>query len=298
MPGCHIIGVYPPMAFIEDRVILYNAARLMANRFLRQLPVVDRERRVQGMLAIRDMIRFINSVVAEGAQLVDRLVTTPSIEVARKPVETLTFGAFAVDDVIRIMREKGVGAVPIVDENGRLMGMVNEEHVANIIKNNSYIGAGITVSDIMTSPVTTADVEKTTLRDAVRLMAEGGFRHLPLVDAEGRPVAILTARDVIRFLLRSEVMKLLEEGRDEEVFSKRAVEAASPNPVRVEQNVSLQEALDLMALVGIGGILVVKGGKIVGIVTDMDLVTRLPDKLGDTFYQLLETFAAPCPGKA
>ncbi len=298
MPRCHIIGVYPPTAFIEDRVILYNAARLMANRFLRQLPVVDRERRVEGILAIRDMLRFINEVEARGEQLVDKLVSTQSIDVARKPVETLTFGAFSVDDVIRVMREKGVGAVPIVDEDGRLMGMVNEEHVANIIKNNSYIGAGLSVADVMTSPVVTADAEKATLRDAVRLMAEGGFRHLPLVDNAGRPVAILTARDVIRFLLRSEVMKLLEEGKDEEVFSRRAVEAASPNPVRVEHDVSLQEALDLMAVAGIGGILVVKGEKVTGIVTDMDLVTRLPVKLGDTFYQLLETFAAPCPGKA
>ena len=298
MPGCHIIGVYPPAAFIEDRVILYNAARLMANRFLRQIPVVNRERRVVGILAIRDMIRFVDSVVREGGQLVDRLVTTQSIEVARKPVETLTFGKFSVEDVVRIMREKGIGAVPIVDEKGRLMGMVNEEHVANIIKNNSYIGAGVSVKDVMTSPVVTADAEKTTLGDAVRLMAEGGFRHLPLVDGEGRPVAILTARDVIRFLLRSEIMKLLEEGRDREVFSKRAVEAASPNPVRVEMDMSLQNALDLMAMAGIGGILVVDGGRIAGIITDMDLVTRLPDKLGDTSYQLLESFAAPCPGTA
>ncbi len=295
MPGCHVVGVYPPPASIEEKVVMYNAARLMANRFLRQLPVVDAERRVKGILAIRDVLRFLRDVLARGERLVEALVSTPVYDVARKPAYTLTFGSFTIDDVIRTMREKGVSAVPIVDGEGRLLGIVNDEHVANIVKNNSYIGAAVRVEDIMTGNVVALRYDEATLRDALEKMAEGGFRHLPLVDREDRPVAILTARDVIRYILRSEVMKLLEDGRDEEVFGVRAAEAARPNPVRVEKDMTLRDALDLMALTGIGGILVVDDGRLVGIITDTDLVTRLPDKLGDTFYQLLETFVPPCP---
>ncbi|AEM38981.1 CBS domain containing membrane protein [Pyrolobus fumarii 1A] len=295
MPRCHIVGVYPPPAFVDDKSIFYNALRLLSNRFLRQLPVVDSKRRVKAILTVRDVIRFINRIVSEGRSIMDALVQTDVSSVAVRPVETLIYGEFTVHDVFRVMRAKGIGALPVVSRDDRILGLVNEEHLANLIKNNSFIGMGLNVKDIMTRDIVYAPLEGTTVRDAIRLMAEGGFRHLPLVDEERRPVAIVTARDLIRFLVRGETVKLLEAGKDEEVLATPISRVARMHPVHIDASMSLQEALDFMALAGIGGILVVEDGRLAGIITDMDLVTRLPEKLGETFNKLIADIVPPCP---
>ncbi len=295
MPGCHIVGVYPPPAVIEERVIAYNALRLFANRFLRQIPVVDPERRVRGILTIRDVIRFVHSVVSRNENLIDKLVNVSAGELARKPVETLTYGEFSIHDVFGIIASKGIGALPIVTKDGRVLGLVNEEHLANILKNNSYIGMGVKVTDIMTSNVVAAPVKGTRVRDAIRLMSEGGFRHLPLVDDKGSAVAIVTARDIVRFLMRGETVKLLEEGRVEEVYNTPIEHVARFHPVKVDATMSMQDVLDFMALSGVGGVLVEQDGKLVGIVTDMDVIVRLPAKMGETFTKFIENMVPPCP---
>jgi CBS domain-containing protein len=48
----------------------------------------------------------------------------------------------------------------------------------------------------MTTDVATITVDNT-VEDAVAKMRDGGFRHLPVVDASGEPFAMLSLRDLI-----------------------------------------------------------------------------------------------------
>jgi CBS domain-containing protein len=58
------------------------------------------------------------------------------------------------------------------------------------------------VSDYMTpSPV--AIREENSIAHALHLMSIHGFRHLPLVDDEGRPTGVISFRDVVRYLKES-----------------------------------------------------------------------------------------------
>jgi CBS domain-containing protein len=43
-------------------------------------------------------------------------------------------------------------------------------------------------------------------------MSVGGFRHVPVVDAEGRPVFILSVRDVVQFLVEAFPREILNLG--------------------------------------------------------------------------------------
>ena len=38
---------------------------------------------------------------------------------------------------------------------------------------------------------------------ALSLMSEGGFRHIPIVDEGGKPVAIISVRDIIDYIVRT-----------------------------------------------------------------------------------------------
>ncbi len=295
MPKCHIVGIYPAPAMVEDRLILYNAVRLLANRFLRQLPVVDREGRAIGVIAIRDVLRYLNDVVSRGESILDALSAASVRNVARIPAVTLTYGRFSIFDVFNTMKEKGIGLIPITSEDGRLIGIVNEEHLASLIKNNSYVATGLRVDDIATSPAIGVPLNAT-FADALRVMGERGFRHLPVLDEKNRPIMIVTARDLLRFIMRDSTIKLLEAGKQDEVLKTPITHIGRPEPVRVETGTNLDEALSIMAIAGIGGLLIVdEDERLKGIVTDMDIVTRLPDKLGETFDRLVEKIVPLCP---
>jgi CBS domain-containing protein len=40
-----------------------------------------------------------------------------------------------------------------------------------------------------------------TVGDAIRMMAEGGYRHLPIVDQSGQPKGVLAARGIVHYLV-------------------------------------------------------------------------------------------------
>ena len=108
----------------------------------------------------------------------------------------LTVGADAsVRAAARMMAEKHVGAV-LVLEAGRLAGIFTERDALNKV-----LAAGL---DADTTPLAQVMVRnlQTILPDkplayALHMMAEGGFRHVPVVDAAGTPLGMVSARDAL-----------------------------------------------------------------------------------------------------
>ena len=90
-------------------------------------------------------------------------------------------------------------AVLVVDEKGRLTGIFTERDLLTRV-----IGRGIDPKVTTLSAVMTPNPEVLSLRDrvayAVHCMSVAGYRTVPLVDADGKPVGIVTVSDVIRWL--------------------------------------------------------------------------------------------------
>ena len=104
----------------------------------------------------------------------------------------------------------------------------------------------------------------TALSDARDLMAAKQIRHLPVVDS-GRIVGIVSARDVL----------VVE---DLSVFASydTTVEAAmAANPVTVPTDTPVGHVVQTMATKDIGAVLVIDGGELKGIFTDVDAVKLL-----------------------
>ena len=90
------------------------------------------------------------------------------------------------------MRERHVGAVLVTTE-GHLNGIFTERDMVNRVVAESRDPDKATLADVMTAnPDTIAPT--TTAIDALRLMNDGGYRHLPLVE-NGRVVGIVSRRD-------------------------------------------------------------------------------------------------------
>jgi CBS domain-containing protein len=110
-----------------------------------------------------------------------------------------------VMEAILAMREAGVGAVVIVADN-ELKGMFTERDVMLRIVIPGKDPESTPVRDVMTSPVMT--ISRDTLPDdALKTMKERHFRHLPVLDSDGRVEAMVS----IRHLLNVKVENLKQE---------------------------------------------------------------------------------------
>jgi CBS domain-containing protein len=128
-----------------------------------------------------------------------RLVEDPvSLLQPRKPI-TLKPTA-TIREAIKTMLERDVGALLVVDEAGKLLGIFSERDLLTRVAGltNSY--ADLPVSQFMTAgpeTVTSSD----TMAFALHKMDVGGYRHLPVVD-DDRPIGVISVRDMLRFITR------------------------------------------------------------------------------------------------
>jgi acetoin utilization protein AcuB len=147
------------------------------------------------------------------------------------------------------------------------------------------------VKDRMTlNPVTVAP--DTFFLEAMRLMGERGFRHLPVVDKKGNLIGIVTQTDLLRAspspataLSVSEVNYLLANLRIREVMSSPAITAVEDAP--------LEEAARVMVGNKIGCLPVMRDGKLVGVITETDIFKSFVEVLGGEDATLRVTLRVP-----
>ena len=107
----------------------------------------------------------------------------------------------SVFDAIKMMAEKGVGALLVIDDH-RLSGIISERDYARkvILKNRS--SHETRVNEIMTRNVYTTTRE-TTVSECMALMTDHDFRHLPVVENE-EVLGIITIGDLVKTIIREQ----------------------------------------------------------------------------------------------
>jgi CBS domain-containing protein len=98
-----------------------------------------------------------------------------------------------VDEACRRMSERRVGSVAVVDESGRLVGIFTGRDAVGRVLARQRDPATTRLADVMTADPQTLSPEQTAI-DALRLMWDGGFRHLPLVK-QGKVVGVVSRGD-------------------------------------------------------------------------------------------------------
>ncbi|MFF8598004.1 CBS domain-containing protein [Streptomyces sp. NPDC015232] len=100
--------------------------------------------------------------------------------------------ATSVGEVARLLSEHDISAVPVLDEDDRVLGIVSASDLAARPQPAAKY--------LMTAPAITVHAEET-VGDAARLMVRRGVERLPVVDEEERLVGIVTRRDLLRAFL-------------------------------------------------------------------------------------------------
>jgi CBS domain-containing protein len=94
------------------------------------------------------------------------------------------------------MRNVSHGSALICEE-GRLVGIITERDLLRLLPDDDRIEKPL--ADVMTASPRTLTVDDNLL-DAVRSMDQGGYRRLPVVNAEHHPVGIVDVKTVMNFL--------------------------------------------------------------------------------------------------
>jgi len=104
-----------------------------------------------------------------------------------------------VTEAAQRMLQARQAAVLVVDASGRLAGIFTERDLLTRV-----VGRGLDPKGTVLAAVMTRDPEVLSLRDrvayAVHSMSVAGYRTIPLVDEQRRPIGIVTVSDVIRWL--------------------------------------------------------------------------------------------------
>jgi CBS domain-containing protein len=96
-----------------------------------------------------------------------------------------------------LISDNEVGALPVVDERGAVVGIVSEADLLAFVAGRSPHSLSETAADIMTSPAIVCSPDLG-IHEAVRLFERHGVRHLSVVDAAGLLQGIVSRGDLLR----------------------------------------------------------------------------------------------------
>lgn len=121
-----------------------------------------------------------------------------------------------VSDVARCMASRGVSGVPVVEEEGRVLGVISEKDflrlmgatdfpnfmavVARCLTEKGCVALGLKArkaADIMSCPAVTVR-EDTPVVEIARTLAQRKINRLPVVDYEGHLVGIVSRADILK----------------------------------------------------------------------------------------------------
>lgn len=104
----------------------------------------------------------------------------------------------SVAEAIREMLNHELGAAAVLDEAGRVVGIFTERDVLVRFALTGLDPAVSPVCEFMTTPVHTASAA-ISAGEALTMMLDRHFRHLPIVDHDGKPLGILSLRDLLQW---------------------------------------------------------------------------------------------------
>jgi len=105
----------------------------------------------------------------------------------------------SVAEAVRQMVDHAVGCVLVVD-GGKLVGIFTERDVLRKIVPMKIEPESVPIRTVMTAEPETLSPDAR-IAYALNKMTVGGFRHIPLVDAQNQPVGVVGMRDIVQYMV-------------------------------------------------------------------------------------------------
>jgi len=119
--------------------------------------------------------------------------------------ENFAFGTETpISEIALALKDKKIGAVPIVDEDNKLLGIVSERDIVAKLVVEAKDADLTTAKEIMTSKIITAKLNDD-INYTIDVMKNNNIRHMPVLDTNNRLTDFFSIRDFLRAEMQDNV---------------------------------------------------------------------------------------------
>jgi CBS domain-containing protein len=122
------------------------------------------------------------------------------VKLLRQHAPVIISASATIGDALNSMTSSNVGALLVVDADGNLVGIFSERDLLKKIAGQEADYSQLPITRFMT-PRPESVANSDTLNFVLQKMDAGGYRHVPVIE-NGKPVGIISARDMLRFMTR------------------------------------------------------------------------------------------------
>jgi CBS domain-containing protein len=258
---------------------IISAVATMTGCGFRRLPVTDAgTKKLRGIVTSGDVINFMGGGdkyrlvrVRHNGNLSAAVNESVRTIMTAKP-ETLSHDAHIVD-ALKIIVGKKIGGLPIVANDGTLAGILTERDVLRMLAAEH---SPLSVEDSMSTALRVTAPESP-IAEVTKDMTRFRFRRLPVV-SDDVLFGIITATDIMRYLGSREVFSRLVTGDIAEVMGLPVRTLMAGSLFTTTPETPVNEAAKEMLTKNIGALPVIENSRLVGLVTEFDLVRAFSEE--------------------
>jgi len=261
-------------------ITIQEAAETMVKHQFRRLPITDPGTgKLRGIVTSMDILDFLGGgdkykILEEKYQGNFLAAVNESVkEIMTREVYVLS-DKDSIGEAIANMIKKGVGALPVVDSQDKIVGIVSERDFVSLM-------AGVLTDEIVEDYMTENVISTTPgtrIEGASKIMVRNKLRRIPVVGEERKTphpekekiVGIVTATDVMEFLGENRAFN--SNGNAEDVLNTYISEIMGKEVISTTKQSRLGDICQIMQDKGMGGLPVVHDDELQGIITESDIL--------------------------
>lgn len=272
---------------------VYEGLRLLLRHRITGAPVVDEQGAFLGVLSERSCLKLLTVTARLAAEVGHPMEDTVASDFMTRKLVTFRPETDAVQAIEKLLAHRISGA-PVVDENGRLLGVFSERFSMNVLMAFAYDRIpGTEIGPFMNKDFSRVIAPDVPVLDVARKFLETSFRRLPVIDANGELVGQISRRDVLRAehhltrMLDDPQARLLQAGA-EQLLSEESRQllsgplgAADVEAFMDRDARTVREETDLLEIAGIfmntdfRRLPVVEDGKLIGQISRRDVLAAV-----------------------
>ena len=107
-----------------------------------------------------------------------------------------------ISEIAAVIKEKSIGAVPIIDDQNKLIGIVSERDIVTKMVVEARDADLTTAQEIMTKEIISANLDDD-LEQTIGVMKSKNIRHMPVTDSDGKLTDFFSIRDFLNAEIKS-----------------------------------------------------------------------------------------------